>query len=124
MSESAAQPAEQELAYAVARQVFATLSTKWGLRVVEAIGDEVVRFAELHRRVDGISHKMLTQTLRALERDALLSRRDFRQPNPHVEYRLSPAGRDLLDTVYRMCVWSRANLDELLGHGLALKTVE
>jgi DNA-binding HxlR family transcriptional regulator len=103
-----------EIAHAVARKVFATLSTKWGLPVVEAIGNEAVRFAELHRRVDGISHKMLTQTLRALESDALVTRRDHGEANPRVDYRLSTAGTELLATVYGMCAWSRANLDELL----------
>ncbi len=115
MTDPAQELSRQETAYALARQVFATLTTKWGLTVLEALGDDVVRFAEVHRRVEGISYKMLTQTLRALEGDALIVRRDFGQANPRVEYRLSPAGRDLLATVYRMCEWSRANLDELLS---------
>lgn len=115
MPDPAQELAQEEMAYAVARQVFATLSTKWGLAVLEAIGGDVVRFAEVHRRVDGISHKMLTQTLRALEGDALVVRHDFDQANPRVEYRLSPAGHDLLATVYGMCEWSRANLEELLS---------
>lgn len=105
----------QQMAQALARRVFATLSTKWGLPVLEAIGGDVVRFAEVHRRVEGISHKMLTQTLRALEADGLLARHDFGEANPRVEYRLSGAGTELLATVYGMCEWSRANLEDLLA---------
>ncbi|WP_216913808.1 winged helix-turn-helix transcriptional regulator [Nocardia noduli] len=112
MTDSAA---ERELASAVARRVFATLSTKWALPVIEAIGSGQPRFAEIHRAVDGISYKMLTATLRALEADGIVARHDYRTPGPRVEYTLTNAGADLLRTVHGLCAWSRAHLAELVG---------
>ncbi|AHH16846.1 putative transcriptional regulator, HxlR family [Nocardia nova SH22a] len=96
----------------IALRVFAAVSTKWGLRVLEEIGPGR-RFRELHRAVDGISHKMLTQTLRDLENHGLITRYDHGTANPHVDYTLTSAGRDLVDTVYGMCEWSRSYLDRL-----------
>ncbi|MBF5000851.1 helix-turn-helix transcriptional regulator [Nocardia sp. BSTN01] len=105
---------EQEQAAAVARRIFATLSTKWALAVLEAIGDRECRFAELHRAVEGISYKMLTQTLRTLEADGIVARYDHHTANPRVDYSLTAAGLDLLATVHQLCTWSRAHLRELL----------
>jgi DNA-binding HxlR family transcriptional regulator len=100
-------------ARAAARSVFAALTNKWTLPVLEACGDGCHRFTALHRALDGVSHKMLTQTLRSMERDGLVDRHDYRTANPRVEYSLSAAGRDLLSTVYSLCGWSRRHLDEL-----------
>lgn len=106
---------QQAQAAGVARRVFATLSTKWALTVIEAIGTRERRFAELHRSVDGISYKMLTQTLRGLEADGIVARQDHRTANPRVDYSLTPAGIDLLTTVHELCSWSRAHLKSLVA---------
>ncbi|WP_227979254.1 winged helix-turn-helix transcriptional regulator [Nocardia spumae] len=106
---------ERERAAAVARHIFATLSTKWALAVVEAIGAGERRFTELHRTVEGISYKMLTRTLRTLEADGLVARHDHHTANPRVDYSLTAAGVDLLGTVHRLCDWSRTHLDALLA---------
>ncbi|MFI2284900.1 winged helix-turn-helix transcriptional regulator [Nocardia beijingensis] len=105
---------EEQQARAVALRVFAALSTKWALRVLEQIGDGERRFGELHRSMDGISYKMLAETLRALEREGLVARRDHRTANPRVEYSLTAAGGELLRLVHGMCAWSRAHLAELM----------
>ncbi|WP_280339620.1 winged helix-turn-helix transcriptional regulator [Nocardia neocaledoniensis] len=104
----------QTQAAAVARRIFATLSTKWALTVIEAIGLGERRFAELHRSVDGISYKMLTQTLRGLEADGIVARHDHQSANPRVDYSLTAAGIDLLTTVHALCAWSRTHLEALL----------
>ncbi|MFD8246806.1 winged helix-turn-helix transcriptional regulator [Nocardia sp. NPDC059691] len=105
---------EEQQARALARRVFAALSTKWALRVLEEIGDGERRFGELHRSIEGVSYKMLTETLRSLEREGLVARRDHHTANPRVEYSLTPAGDELLRLVHGMCAWSRAHLAELM----------
>ncbi|MEV0335644.1 helix-turn-helix domain-containing protein [Nocardia sp. NPDC050717] len=111
------EPDQQGQAAAVARRIFATLSTKWALPVLEALGTGERRFAELHRSVDGISYKMLTQTLRGLEADGIVARHDHHTANPRVDYSLTPAGADLLTTVHGLCDWSRTHLHSLLTAG-------
>ncbi|MEV4208370.1 helix-turn-helix transcriptional regulator [Nocardia salmonicida] len=112
---AASESVEQAQAAAVARRIFATLSTKWALTVIEAIGTRERRFAELHRSVDGISYKMLTQTLRGLEADGIVTRYDHHSANPRVDYSLTAAGIDLLATVHELCGWSRTHLESLLA---------
>ncbi|WP_225729326.1 MULTISPECIES: helix-turn-helix domain-containing protein [unclassified Nocardia] len=105
---------EERLGQDVALRVFAAVSTKWGLRVLEEVAAGRHRFRELHRAVDGISYKMLTQTLRELESHGLLTRFDHHTANPRVDYTLTAAGAGLVETVHTLCVWSRTHLDQLL----------
>ncbi|MFF3573159.1 winged helix-turn-helix transcriptional regulator [Nocardia jiangxiensis] len=105
---------QQRRARDIAVRVFAVVSTKWGLRVLEEVGDGRHRFRELHRAIEGISFKMLTQTLRELENHGLISRFDHHTANPHVDYTLTEAGIGLVETVHGLCTWSRTHLDRLL----------
>ncbi|MEV6279971.1 helix-turn-helix domain-containing protein [Nocardia sp. NPDC051832] len=105
---------EDEQARDIALRVFAVVSTRWGLRVLEEVQSGHRRFRELHRAIEGISHKMLTQTLRALETHGLIARYDHRTANPRVDYWLTAAGTQLLATIYGLCEWSKAHLDGLL----------
>ncbi|MGW4802777.1 winged helix-turn-helix transcriptional regulator [Kitasatospora sp. NPDC004272] len=77
---------------------------RWGGLTLGALREDALRFNELRRRVDGVSEKMLSQTLQALERDGLVSREDRRVNPPHVEYRLTPLGSEvvvrLLDLIH------------------------
>lgn len=77
---------------------------RWGSLTLGALGEDTVRFNELRRRVAGVSEKMLSQTLHALERDGLVHREAQATNPPHVEYRLTPLGRDttrrLLDLIH------------------------
>ena len=76
------------------RQVIARIAHKWTMLVITALeGDEAVRFSELRRRIEGVSQKMLTQTLRALERDGLVTRTVYPTVPVTVEYRLTALGR-------------------------------
>lgn len=104
----------EEQARQVARSVFAVVSTKWGLTVLEEVRQGPRRFRELKRSIGTISDKVLTQTLRDLEAHGLIHRHDHRSANPRVDYTLTDAGRDLVATVHGLCDWSRAHLDDLL----------
>lgn len=73
-----------------------------------------MRFAELRRAIDGISQKMLTVTLRALERDGLVVRKLYASVPPKVEYSLTPLGGSLVDKVNDLCAWAEANGAEIL----------
>lgn len=99
----------------VAREVFATLGGKWVLPVLDAIGDRTLRFTAVRRAVPGVSHKVLAQTLRALERDGLVTRRVHATVPPQVDYALTEAGRAAHGTVYQLCDWSRRHLDAVLA---------
>ncbi|MFB6397211.1 winged helix-turn-helix transcriptional regulator [Polymorphospora lycopeni] len=102
-------------AEATAREVFAVIGTKWALDAVNALAPGTLRFAELRRELPGISHKVLTQTLRALERDGIVARTVHPTVPPRVDYRLTAAGRGLRDVVNGMCDWSRRHLAEILA---------
>src|SRR5262245_52349766 len=82
------------------RQVLARIADKWTMLVITALeGEEALRFSELRRRIEGISQKMLTQTLRALERDGLVDRTVYPTVPVTVEYQLTPLGQSLTDAV-------------------------
>ncbi len=107
--------AEVARVHQVAREVFDVVGTKWALPVIEAIGTDTRRFGELHRQVAGISHRLLTATLRQLERNGVVERTLHPTVPPRTEYRLTPAGRELHHTIHGFCRWSRRHLDEILA---------
>ncbi|GAA0917944.1 helix-turn-helix domain-containing protein [Nonomuraea longicatena] len=96
----------------LAREIFADVANKWALLIIESIGDGTLRFSEVCGAVEGISHKMLTQNLRMLERNGLVVRRVYPTVPPRVEYTLTESGRALRGTVDAMCAWTR----RYLGH--------
>ena len=98
----------------------AVLAEKWTLLVVAALADGPMRTAELRRCVDGVSEKMLIQTLRKLESYALVSRKSYPEIPPRVEYRLTPLGRSLARLAGLFGRWVEKNVVSLLraeGHG-------
>ncbi|MFF8903116.1 winged helix-turn-helix transcriptional regulator [Streptomyces lydicus] len=97
----------------LARQIFSGVANKWALLIINALGERTLRFTALRSEVDGVSHKMLTQTLRGLERDGLVHRTVYAEVPPRVDYRLTEAGAALRDTVNGMCAWTRRYLDEI-----------
>ncbi len=82
---------------------------KWSVLVVVTLGDGRKRFNELRRSIASISQRMLTLTLRALERDGLVTRTVFATIPPRVEYELTKLGRSLLEPVGALGHWARAN---------------
>ncbi|RNL73661.1 helix-turn-helix domain-containing protein [Streptomyces sp. I6] len=107
-------PDEADLrrADSLAREIFSDVANKWALLIIEALGERTLRFGELRREVEGISHKMLAQNLRMLERNGLADRRVHPTVPPRVEYRLTEPGRALRETVHTMCDWTH----RYLGH--------
>ncbi|MFG3702599.1 winged helix-turn-helix transcriptional regulator [Micromonospora sp. NPDC047620] len=96
----------------LAREIFSDVANKWALLIIEFLGERTLRFSELRDEVEGISHKMLTQNLRMLERNGLVERTVHPTVPPRVEYTLTEAGRGLRATVDGMCAWTR----QYLGH--------
>jgi DNA-binding HxlR family transcriptional regulator len=96
------------------RLILDHLADKWAVLIVVRLAFGTLRFAELRRAVDGISQKMLTVTLRDLERDGLVIRKLYASVPPKVEYSLTPLGSSLVDKVNELCAWAEANSAEVL----------
>ncbi len=89
--------------------VLARIGDKWSVLVVTRLGAGPLRFNELRRSIGGISQRMLTLTLRGLERDGLVTRTIFPTIPPRVDYALTPLGRDLLKPVSALGEWALSN---------------
>jgi len=94
--------------------VLAVLAEKWTLLVVSQLAQGPMRTAEIRRSVEGVSEKMLIQTLRKLERYGLVSRRSYPQVPPRVEYRLTSLGRSLARLTKLFSRWVERNVIGLL----------
>lgn len=96
----------------LAREIFSDVANKWAFLIIEFLGQGTLRFSELRDQVGGISHKMLTQNLRMLERNGLVRRTVHPTVPPRVEYTLTEAGAALRAVVDGMCGWTQ----RYLGH--------
>ena len=92
----------------------AVLAEKWTLLIVTTLADGPMRTAQIRRRVDGVSEKMLIQTLRKLEGFGLVSRRSYPEVPPRVEYRLTPLGRSLSRLAALFRRWVERNVVSLV----------
>jgi DNA-binding HxlR family transcriptional regulator len=102
------------LAICPSREVLALIGEKWGALIIGALDDKVMRFGELKRFCEGISQKMLTQTLRKLERDGLVMRTLYTDILPiKAEYRLTELGKSLLPIVQAAKLWAEENLHSI-----------
>ena len=90
-------------------EILQRVGDKWTVLVVSLLGSEAKRFSELRRAIDGISQKMLTATLRGLERDGFVTRTVFPTTPPSVAYALTDLGRDLLVPVKALGEWAILN---------------
>ncbi len=97
------------------RLVLNRIADKWTVLVVILLQDGTKRFSHLQREIDGISQKMLTQTLRNLERDGLVNRTVYASVPPKVEYALTQLGHTLKDLLYAVKTWSEANIEAVLS---------
>ena len=93
--------------------VLARIGDKWSVLVVARLGERPLRFNELRRTIGGISQRMLTLTLRGLERDGLVTRTVFPTIPPRVDYALTPLGRDLLQPVSALGAWAKRNQSKI-----------
>src|ERR1700757_2028259 len=95
------------------RLVLDRIADKWTALVIQILARGTMRYAELQRAIGGISQKMLTQTLRSLERDGLVQRKVHPVVPPKVEYSLTRLGRTLIEPLHALCRWSERHLAEL-----------
>ena len=91
------------------QEILALIGSKWSMLLLCVLRDGPTRSGELARRVGGISQKMLTQTLRELERHGIVHRRDFHEVPPRVEYSLTHLGQSLSDLIRQIESWVTAN---------------
>src|SRR5216684_968592 len=96
------------------REILERVADKWTLLVVEALDTEgELRFSRLSERIGGVSQKMLTKTLRQLERDGLVTRRVHATVPPRVDYRLTPLGVSLGESVCGIWIWVGKHMDQV-----------
>ena len=96
------------------RIVFGRIGERWTMFVILALSNGPMRFTQLKHRVGVVTPKVLTETLRALERDGLVSRAAFHESPPRVEYALTPLGVSLLEPIQTMRAWAERHVPELL----------
>jgi DNA-binding HxlR family transcriptional regulator len=96
-----------------AREVLDLVADKWSLYVVASLGSGSRRFTEIKRGIDGISQRMLTVTLRRLERDGILTRTVYEVMPPNVTYQLTPLGNSLLLATTPLVEWSTQHLPQV-----------
>ena len=95
------------------RRVLDLIADKWTTLVIYLLADGIKRYGELQREIQGISQKMLTQTLRQLEEDGLVKRTVFPEVPPRTEYQLTPLGRTLKEPLSALCRWAAEHLGEV-----------
>lgn len=95
------------------RSALDRIGDKWAIYVVDRLGQGPRRFSELRRGIDGITARMLTVTLRGLERDGILTRTVHAAVPPRVDYELTALGKSLLDTIGQLVAWADAHIDEI-----------
>jgi DNA-binding HxlR family transcriptional regulator len=98
------------------RDVLSRVSDKWAALIICCLARRTVRYNELQREVAGITQKMLTQTLRALEEDGVIARKVYPVIPPMVEYSLTPLGRTLVKPVLAICEWAEKHLPRIEAH--------
>ena len=96
-----------------ARDVLHRVGDKWSVFVIDQLGQGSQRFSELRRSIDGITGRMLTVTLRGLERDGLVARTVHPVIPPRVDYALTPMGATLLETIEQLVDWADSHTEDI-----------
>ena len=97
------------------RLILQHVTSRWGTLVLIALSGGTVRFSGLRRAIEGVSERMLAQTLQVLEGDGLILREARAVVPPHVDYSLTPMGREVATRVLALAGWIEGNLAELVG---------
>ncbi|HCF27134.1 MAG TPA: transcriptional regulator [Cyanobacteria bacterium UBA11049] len=92
------------------RQVLDLIANKWTAIIIYCLSQGKKRYSELQREINGISQKMLTQTLRSLERDGIVARQVYAVVPPMVEYSLTPLGETLIEPLCKVCEWAETHI--------------
>jgi DNA-binding HxlR family transcriptional regulator len=95
------------------RRLLELIGDKWTPVVIYILGQTTKRYGQIRRQLPDVSKKMLTQTLRTLERDGLVSRKVYAEVPPRVDYDLTPLGRVFLEPVLALCGWAHAHQRDL-----------
>ncbi|MEU4672037.1 helix-turn-helix domain-containing protein [Amycolatopsis sp. NPDC023774] len=95
------------------RQLLDRIGDQWTVLIVGSLRDGPLRFTQIGKRVEGISQKVLTQTLRSLVRDGILTRTAYPVIPPRVEYELTPLGRDLAEPLDMLDRWARHHMTQV-----------
>lgn len=98
------------------RQILKDVTSRWGVLVLITLQTGTLRFAELRRTVGGVSDRMLSQTLQALEKDGFVSRTAYDIVPPHVEYSLTPLGREVTELVRALADWIEDKTPDIIMH--------
>jgi DNA-binding HxlR family transcriptional regulator len=96
------------------RLVLDRIADKWALLILRKISNNPIRFNQLRRDIEGISQKVLSQTLKNLERDGLVSRKAFATVPVTVEYSVTDLGRTLTDVASSISIWAEQNISAVL----------
>ena len=94
------------------RDAIEVLADKWRIPILHVLSPGPLRTGELQRAIEEVSPKVLTQTLRAMERDGLIARRVHTVVPPRVEYELTGMGRSVLKPLRELCLWAKAHVQE------------
>jgi DNA-binding HxlR family transcriptional regulator len=106
---------EEHHEFCPVRDILDRFGDKWSLLAILNLGNSgKTRFNELKNKIDGISQRMLTVTLRTMERDGLIARKIYAEVPPRVEYELTPLGQSLLQKILELAQWASGNMDEIL----------
>lgn len=97
------------------REVLKHMTSRWGVLVLVILLGGMHRFSELRRKIGGVSEKMLSQTLQGLESDGLIDRKSLPVVPPHVEYRLTPLGREAAGHLEVMVNWIEEKIPQIMS---------
>jgi DNA-binding HxlR family transcriptional regulator len=93
------------------RDAIELLSSKWRVTILHLLTPKSLRANKLQRAIRNVSPKMLTQTLRGLERDGLIQRHVHNVIPPHVEYQLTPMGESVIPLLHNLCLWAKSHAE-------------
>lgn len=114
------QTKEDHREFCPVRDIMDRFGDKWSLLAILNLGySGKTRFNELKNKIDGISQRMLTVTLRTMERDGLVARKIYAEVPPRVEYELTPLGQSLLQKILELAQWASGSMDEILKARMA-----
>lgn len=97
------------------RQILQHLTNRWGVLVMIVLANGTKRFSEIRREIEGVSERMLTQTLQQLEQDGMVHRKSYNTVPPHVEYSLTDYGKQASEKITDLVDWLEENLNGILA---------
>ncbi|WOE30672.1 MULTISPECIES: helix-turn-helix domain-containing protein [unclassified Acinetobacter] len=97
------------------RKILMDLTNRWSVLILVALREQRLRFSELRNTIDGISEKMLAQTLKTLEQDGFIQRTDYAEIPPRVDYQLTHFGQEVSSRFFDLTTWLESQLPNLLN---------